>query len=206
VYDPVTAICTCGTLGADVPGAGLCDEFSASVVGGCEVPIPALNTQLALDVFVFVGITSPGAGGAGTVDHRARVRVENGVFDTLGGSLTLDAVNIVIGSTPAGTPATLVNSLDPALAGSILFAFTGGSVVLDLDAEILDATTAFAPAVGSSVDFNLVDFQMQLTLLGQVLVTVDKSMCTFDNPGTILEPGAPPADGAPISCPVRVAP
>jgi hypothetical protein len=179
------------------------------VVAGCEVPFGLAGSQLAFDVHVFVGIISPGAGGSGTVDHRARVRIENPSLGVQAGNLTVDVVDIVIGSTPAGTPATLVNSLDPALAGSLLGVFTGGGNILDLDAEILDATTTFAPASASSVEFNFVDFQMEFTIPSAPsweFFKLDESTCTFDNPGTVLEPGAPPADGAPISCPVRVAP
>lgn len=204
VYDPVTTICTCDELGADVPAGGACSEFGTPVVAGCELPGVVLNAQIAYNVFIFFGVTSPGAGGPGTVDHRARIRLETPVLQTQGGLETLESASVVIGTDPAGTPTTLVNNLDPALAGQFLGAFTVGPV-LDLDTEILDATTVFEPASGESVDFQLVDFvfEFRIQTTGLVL-TLDKSMCTFDNPGTVLETGAPPADGTPIACPVAV--
>jgi hypothetical protein len=207
VYDPITTTCTCDELGADVPAGGTCAEFGPPVVAGCELPGLVFNSQLTYNVFIFFGVTSPGAGGPGTVDHHARLRLESTSLSPMGGLEALQAADVIIGSEPTGNPATLVNSLDPALAGQFLGAFKDTATVVDLDTEILDATTVFEPASGESVDFQLVDFVFQLEIVvnGQIL-TLNKSMCTFDNPGTVLEPGAPPADGAPISCPVRVAP
>lgn len=207
VYDPLTTVCTCEELGADVVGGGSCAEFGTPVVAGCEQPGGVLNAQLAFNTFIFFGVTSPGAGGPGTVDHWARVWLDNPFFNVAGGLEQLDSVTVVIASDPPGTPATLVNHLDPALAGQFLGAFTGGMRPLDLDDEILDETSNFVPAPGSDVKFTLADWEMQITLVASGSTwTMSKSSCTFDNPGTVLEPGAPPADGAPISCPVRVAP
>ncbi|MGB5811561.1 MAG: hypothetical protein WBG86_13570, partial [Polyangiales bacterium] len=100
-----------------------------------------------------------------------------------------------------------VNRLDPALVGLFLAEFTLGMPPLDFDAEILDETSDFIPAPGSDVKFTLADWELRITITASgTILTVSKSSCTFDNPGTMLEPGAAPADGAPISCPVRVAP
>jgi hypothetical protein len=207
VYDPITTICTCEELGADVPGGGDCAQFGTPVVAGCELPGGVFNTQLAFDTFIFFGVTSPGAGGPGTVDHRARVVLDNPFFATAGGLEQIDSVMVVIASDPPGTPATLVNHLDPALAGQLLAQFTLGMPPLDFDAAILDETSNFVPAPGSDVKFTLADWELRITIIASgTILTISGSSCTFDNPGTVLEPGAPPADGAPISCPVRVAP
>jgi len=209
VFDPVTLTCTCEELGADVIAGGNCQEspLTIAIVGGCEASyLPNAPLQFAYRVAVFVEVISPGAGGPGTVDHRARVWIENPILPTQAGIETLDSVEVVIGSSPGGQPATLVNQLDPALAGSEIGVFSGGSPVLDLDAAILDETSAFVPAPGTDVEFFLEDLRVQFTAVPvPASYGFDISSCTFDNPGTVLEPGLPPTDGVPIVCPVQVA-
>jgi hypothetical protein len=205
-FDPTDNTCVCDELGADVVGGGLCDGSANAIVGGCEAPF-LLSSQFAYRVVVFVDVVSPGVGGPGTVDHRARVRIENPTLPIQAGLEMLDSVEVLIGSAPAGTPATLVNRLDPTLAGLPLGVFTGGGAVLDLDAEILDETTAFVPAPGADVEFYLEDLRVQITIpAAGESYGFDISSCTFDNPGTVLEPGLPPTNGTPITCPVQVGP
>ncbi|MEM8610097.1 MAG: hypothetical protein AAGF92_23610, partial [Myxococcota bacterium] len=203
VYDSVTTTCTCDTLGADAPGGGQCAQFGPQVVAGCEMPGQVLSAQLAFDTLVFFQVTSPGAGGPGTVDHEARLYLDNPFFNVAGGLEIVEAVTVTIASDPPGNPPTLVNELDPALAGQLLGVFTGGTRPLDFNLQILDETTSFEPAAGADTTFALADFEFVFSLAasGDTFV-VNTSGCTFDNPGTVLEPGAPPADGSPISCQV----
>ncbi|MGB5810774.1 MAG: hypothetical protein WBG86_09605, partial [Polyangiales bacterium] len=109
VYDPEATTCTCEELGADVPEGGSCAQFGPPVVAGCEMPGGVLNSQLAFNTFIFFGVTSPGAGGPGTVDHRARVLLDSTIFNVAGALEQIDSVTVVIASDPPGTPPTLVN-------------------------------------------------------------------------------------------------
>jgi hypothetical protein len=206
VYDPATAACTCEELGSEVPGGGNCNEFGTSVVAGCDSPVPLLSAQLAYDAYVFIDVVSPGSGGPGTVDHGARVVLINPIHAAQGSLELLTSVEVTIGTRPGGTPATLVNRLDPALADTLLAFFLNGTA-LDLDEEILDETSAFAPAASADVDFYVAGLSLVITIIATgSTYDVDLSRCTFNNPGTEYEPGAPLANGDPIKCSVRTSP
>jgi hypothetical protein len=190
-YDSVNTICTdCTITGPAVPGGGQCAQFGTQVVGGCEVPGGVLNAQLAIDTQILIAVSSTGDG---NVDSDVTVTAVNPALSTAAGLVTVDAASIFTSAT--GTPSQLQNDLNPAFAGQVLGAFTGGGTVLTLDSdagtgigvELPVATTAFTPSApaGGTASFDYDTFSLTLTIVasGTPLI-VDDAGCVFDDPGT----------------------
>jgi len=104
--------------------------------------------------------------------------------------VTVDAASIFTSAT-SGVPASLSNGLNPAFAGQVLGAFTGGGNILLLDndpltgigIEMPDETVAFTPT-SDPVAFNYDNFSVTLTITasGTPLI-VDDAGCVFNFPG-----------------------
>jgi hypothetical protein len=189
VYDAETTTCSdCTISETGVPGGGSCGQFGPQIVAGCEVPGGVLNTQLALDVVIALDASSTGDG---NLTHDVSVSASHPALAAAAGLVTVDSVE-VFSAVADGTPAELVNSLDPALEGTLLGDFTQGSTTLELDDEILPETTAVTTTAVGTVDVNLTgDLMIGLTVVADgSSLPVDSSSCTFDNPA--------PNDGAPI--------
>jgi hypothetical protein len=188
-YDSVDTVCTgCTITGPSVPGGGQCGQFGTQVVGGCEVPGGVLNAQLAIDTTISVSVSSVADG---DVTHDVTVLASNPALGTAAGLVTVDDATI-FASVTTGTPGSLENGLNPALAGRLLGEFTlGGNVLLlDNDAstglgvEIPTAVTAVAPTSSPDVAFDYETFSLTLTIQasGTPLI-VDDAGCIFDLPG-----------------------
>jgi hypothetical protein len=124
-----------------------------------------------------------------------RIVAENPALPLAASLVTVDGAQIFNDIT-TGTPAQVVNVLDPAVAGNLLGFFTQGGTTLDLDAEILPASTAVATSSSPTVDINFSgQFLLQMTIQESgASLNVDAANCTFDNPA--------PHTGAPIQLPV----
>ncbi|MGB5810230.1 MAG: hypothetical protein WBG86_06850, partial [Polyangiales bacterium] len=201
-YDSVSTTCTnCTITGPSVPGGGQCGAFGTQIVAGCEVPGGVLNAQLAIDVTITLDIASTGNG---DVTHDFTVEASNPALGTAAGLVAVDAASL-FASVSSGLPAQLQNDLNPAIAGDILGAFTGGGNILLLDndpasvpsnvnngIEIPTVVTAVVPTSSPSVAFNYDTFSLLLTIQASgTPLLVDDAGCIFDQ------------TGADVTCPVN---
>ena len=170
------------------PGGG----FPPDVTGGCEVFVTSLMTTIALEVSITLDVvsdgnnglttawsivvTNPVLAGLGMAAELGALDINAAVSDADGGpinsGLTAEAEGATIGTfyeTPAGPLVLATDGMNPAI--------TAGS-----------ATLTPTAGLGSTVGVNWNgEFVLDLTLMGNPLITVDESVCTFDTPGSPVE-------------------
>ncbi len=160
------------------PGGG------PGATGGCTVFVTALNTNIQLQVDITLDVVSDGANNLST---GWGILAANFLLPTLGNAAELGALAIAANVTNA-TPASIPSSLTAAATGQLIGAFiSGNNLVISSPGEITNGLAAATPTggVGSTVNVNWDGtFALDLTLGGNPLVTVDESVCVFDNQGT----------------------
>ena len=157
--------------------------------GGCAVFPTALATTIYLDTTVILDVASDGNNNFTT---EWTVLVRHFLLPTLGsaaeyGSLDLNAV------VTGGLPSNIASTANPAATGQFIGAFLAGDVLtLGTPTEInpgVAAITPGAPGVNVNWDGN---FNLELTLAGNPLVTFEESACSFNLQGAGVDFGDVP--------------
>jgi len=169
------------------PGGG-----TAPTTGGCRVFVTVLAADIFLDVDILLEVVSDGSNNM-TTDWT--ITAQNPLLGALGGAAELGGLSIAALVTNAnGGPIT--SGLDPSAVGQLIgnfYVVPGvGPLEIASPADITPGSAALTPTVGAggtvSVNWDGT-FSLDLTLGGMPLITVDASVCAFDEVGPDIDFG-----------------
>jgi len=147
---------------------------------GCTVFVDTISNDIFLDVFITLIATSDGSNNMST---EWVINALNSLLPVLQNAAEYGGINIdAVVSGANGGP--IVSGAGPN-AGLLLSNYLSGTtLILESPDEITVGNAALTPT-GGTVNVNWSgNFTLDLTLGGAPLVTVDESVCVFDNPGT----------------------
>jgi hypothetical protein len=155
--------------------------------GGCTVFVTALNTDIFLQVDITLDVESDGNN---TIDTAWEIVAANFLLPTLSNAAELGGLAIEAAVTNAAiggaAPGAIGSGLTAEATGQLIGGFIDASVfalILATPGEIT-AGTGMATPLDGTVNVNWDGrFTLDLTLGGEPLVTVDESVCTFDEQG-----------------------
>jgi len=166
------------------PGGG-----TAPTTGGCQVFVTVLATDIFLDVDILLEATSDGSNNMAT---GWTITAANPLLGALGNAAQLGGLDIAAVVTNAnGGP--IASGLDPSAVGQNVGAFylgPAGPLQISSPSDITQGSAALTPTVGAggtvSVNWDGA-FALDLTLGGMPLITVDESVCAFDEQGPDID-------------------